>query len=333
LSHLSNKQQIYSWVHALTTPDATARRSLLESKLHPEVVWRVSHPVNTLRGIAAVESGLLEPLHRAFLDLERRDDILVGSQTPTGDMVALHGHFYGSFGQDLFGIPATHGLVRLRYGQFFRLEGGMVTAAFVLLDLIDLMRQAGVSPFLSSAGAEGLSVAPRTGDGIRLGLEDETSATISRNLVFAMGEGLGNYDQKSLASMGMKRFWSNDMHWYGPSGIGSTRGLKGFEDFHQRPFLKAFPDRSGSFSQVQRFGRIADATYVASGGFPSLGATHLGEYLGTPATGKHIGMRVMDFWRREGSLLAENWVLIDLPDLFLQFGVDLFAHLKGRHVT
>jgi hypothetical protein len=34
-------------------------------------------------------------------------------------------------------------------------------------------------------------------------------------------------------------------------------------------------------------------------------------------------MRVMDFWRREGNLLAENWVFIDLPDLLLQMGVRL----------
>ena len=38
----------------------------------------------------------------------------------------------------------------------------------------------------------------------------------------------------------------------------------------------------------------------------------------------------MDFWRREGDLLSENWVLIDLIDAFRQFGVDLFAKLPGE---
>lgn len=41
-------------------------------------------------------------------------------------------------------------------------------------------------------------------------------------------------------------------------------------------------------------------------------------------------MRVMDFWRREGDLLAENWVLIDIVDIFRQFGVDLFARLAEQ---
>ena len=38
-------------------------------------------------------------------------------------------------------------------------------------------------------------------------------------------------------------------------------------------------------------------------------------------------MRVMDFWRREGTMLRENWVFIDMPHLFLQFGDDLFARM------
>jgi SnoaL-like polyketide cyclase len=69
--------------------------------------------------------------------------------------------------------------------------------------------------------------------------------------------------------------------------------------------------------------------YCASTGWPSIQATHAGPYLGQPATNKRITMRVMDFWRREGELLAENWVFIDLADLFLQFGRDLFAEMQG----
>jgi hypothetical protein len=41
-----------------------------------------------------------------------------------------------------------------------------------------------------------------------------------------------------------------------------------------------------------------------------------------PATGKAITMRVMDFWRREEALLAENWVFIDILDLMRQIGLD-----------
>ena len=48
-------------------------------------------------------------------------------------------------------------------------------------------------------------------------------------------------------------------------------------------------------------------------------------WLGLPPTNLRISMRVMDLWRREGALLKENWVFIDIPDLLLQMGVDVFA--------
>ncbi|MBV7338029.1 hypothetical protein KFU94_59340 [Chloroflexi bacterium TSY] len=39
-------------------------------------------------------------------------------------------------------------------------------------------------------------------------------------------------------------------------------------------------------------------------------------------------LRDFDWYRREGNYLVQNWVSIDLVDLFLQMGVDLFAQLQ-----
>jgi hypothetical protein len=36
-------------------------------------------------------------------------------------------------------------------------------------------------------------------------------------------------------------------------------------------------------------------------------------------------MRVMDLWRRDGDWLVENWVHIDIIDLFAQLGIDVLA--------
>jgi hypothetical protein len=38
----------------------------------------------------------------------------------------------------------------------------------------------------------------------------------------------------------------------------------------------------------------------------------------------------MDFWKRDGELLAENWVMIDLIGAALESGVDLLATLAAR---
>ena len=55
----------------------------------------------------------------------------------------------------------------------------------------------------------------------------------------------------------------------------------------------------------------------------------LSPWIGLAPTGKPVTMRVMDFWRCEGSLLAENWVMIDIPHLLLQMGVDVFARMAA----
>ena len=73
---------------------------------------------------------------------------------------------------------------------------------------------------------------------------------------------------------------------------------------------------------------MAEGNFVATTGWPSVRATHKGDYLGVAATGRPITMRVMDWWRCEGDLLVENWVFIDLPHLMLQMDVDLLARLK-----
>ena len=121
---------------------------------------------------------------------------------------------------------------------------------------------------------------------------------------------------------GMEEYWAEDMVWYGPAGIGTLYGVKGFQDGQQRPFLKAFPDK-----EAHEKIRIAEGDYVASSGYVS--ATHLGEWLGIPPTGKEVKIRYMDFWRIEDGKLKENWVLIDILDFMQQVGYDPFAALKA----
>lgn len=60
--------------------------------------------------------------------------------------------------------------------------------------------------------------------------------------------------------------------------------------------------------------------------------THTGHsgWLGLAPTGKNIELRVMDIWRREGDLLKENWVAIDIVHILLQLGYDVFGQMKEQ---
>ncbi len=39
-------------------------------------------------------------------------------------------------------------------------------------------------------------------------------------------------------------------------------------------------------------------------------------------------MRSLDFWRLDGEKIRENWVLIDLLDVYQQLGVDVLARMR-----
>ena len=141
--------------------------------------------------------------------------------------------------------------------------------------------------------------------------------------------------------MPQKDHWHPKMMWYGPSGIGTTRGLQGFVDYHQMPFRAAFPrpatqagadeiaaarDRMGGGHYI----RIGDGPYSVTGGWPSRVDRHAGAGLfGLPATGRIVGMRVMDFYLHHDGRIRENWVPLDVLDLMRQLGVDVMARMAS----
>jgi predicted ester cyclase len=321
---LAAKATVWAFIQGLPGPGFVGACG---ERLSADSMWEVSHPVNVLHGPQAVAEGFYAPLLAALPDIERRTDLFFGGHWDghicggEGVWVTCTGHYVGTFKAALFGIPCHGQPVWLRFGEFYRVVDGRIAEARVLLDLVDLARQAGCPVLPSSPGRDILVPGPRTADGLQRAWSDPALGQASFDLVMAMIGGLGRYDKSDLKSMGMTRFWHPDMMWYGPCGIGSTRSIAGFEQHHQRPFLSAIPDRKGGNHRA----RFGDGAYVASTGWPSIHATHTGPYLGVPATGRAVQMRVMDWWRAEGGLLAENWVLLDLPHFFLQMDVDLLA--------
>ena len=292
----------------------------LTSRAQRDLRLQAFHPVNELRGTEAVAQGFCAPLLRAFPDLLRRPTICIAGQHAGATWVGTTGDFIGSFMNDWLGIRAGGHSVHLRFGEFCRVADGRVCEIMLLLDLVSLLRQCGRRILPAESGDTRWIPGPRAGDGLRQTGADPEESARSLALVEAMVAGLNDYDGQDLASMGMTRFWAEDMRWYGPAGIGSTRGLDGFEQHHQIPFLRAFPDRVGGTEDTVW---IAEGPWVACSGFPALTMSHAGDYLGHPATNRRVTMRDMDWWKRRDDRLLENWIFIDLPDVFLQFGVDL----------
>jgi len=319
-----NKARVFEFWQQLSATNADQVSTLVERYVHHDVAWIGPHPINHLQGVEQLVIGYWQPLLHSFPDLERNIDVLLGGHWKGKDWVAATGYFNGTFVHDWLNIPKTNQPTRIRFGEFCSVESGKIGETYVLLDLIDVMLQAGFRVLPPSRGDEAAVPGPANGDGVLLSVQTDEATDASMELVLAMFGGLGRFDGTNVRSMNMEAFWHPHMHWYGPCGIGTARGLENYYHVHASHFLGAFPDRGGG----SHASRLAEGNYVASTGWPSVQATHTGEWLGCPPTGQRIGMRVMDFWRRDGEKLAQNWVLIDIIDIFRQFGIDLFARLQ-----
>lgn len=325
--HTRNKKTVHQKLQALCGPNDNTLARVTELYADDASVhaW---HPVDELAGHQQITSGLWQPLLTALPDLERRDTILIAGEFDGKDIVATLGHLQGTFETSLYDIPPTQGVVYVRYGEVHHIADGRIAESWVIADMLDLMRQAGCWPVAPSLGAEHPWPGPAGKDGVETDAVDPEGGAAALALVKRMHAGLLKFDGRDIESMDHQQYWTRNFLWYGPSGIGSTRGLTGFRAHHQIPFLRAFPDRTVS----HRFASTGDGHYVVTGGWPSVVATHTGgDWLGLPPTGKRVGMRVMDFYRCEDGLIAENWVPIDIIDILRQLGIDVFGRMRHRN--
>lgn len=333
--NIANKRRLIDIMQALVTVPLRELSDAAQASYHADACVSVSHPVNELHGIDSVESMLWTPLRHALPDAERRNAIVAGGRYRDADWIGCWGHYIGTFENDWFGIPATRGAVAVRYAEGHYLRDGRIVQSYVFLDLLDLMQQAGYSPLAPSLGSTVPWLPPLTHDGVILTPQENARSQRTIERVLAMHAALGHYNgqppsREVLDLMQMRAHWHPHFMWYGPAGIGTTRGLRGFEDYHQIPFLIAFPDRRGD-PDIGHFIRIGDGDYAVTGGWGYLQATHTGgDFLGMPPTGRRIRMRVMDFYRCDETTLCENWIPMDIPHILLQMGVDIFGRMRHQ---
>lgn len=321
------KQKIHLFLsELLTCPDANLDQ-LATTYIAEQAVWDISAPFHRLTGRDKILSHLIRPLRAAFTGLHRRDGIFIGNENRRdygGYWVSATTHYVGNFTIPFLGISPSQKLVFLRAGEFYRLHNQQIIEAKIIFDFIDLLRQAGQFPLEYSLGTEILFPTPATQDGILPAQPYLSEASL--DLVEAMLGDLRDFDSDNFQSAnqtGSEGYWHEMMMWYGPAGIGSNYRWEGFEKDHRIPFLTAFPDRVGG----NHYCRIGDGAYAAVSGWPSMTMTHQGDYLGIPATGKSLTLRVMDFYRchhqGEHPKIMENWVYLDYIDLFEQMGISL----------
>ena len=310
--------------------DEATLLAALEEGAAAEAVFRLAFPFGDMHGPRTFHDQALAKLKAAWPDLERRDWIVIAGEDQHGaEWVGCAGHFIGTFTVPFLDIPPTGHLAHMRFHEFYRIEEGRIVEMQALWDIPEVMMQAGAWPMVPSLGREFCIPGPTSGDGLVREARDPERSRASRQLIIEMLEYMKRHpSQGGPEVMEMPRFWHQQMNWYGPAGIGTGRGIEGFRNWHQIPFLKGMPDRGGKVDQIT-YHFFGDNDYAAVTGWPDMIQTisHDG-WLGIPPLGREITMRSLDFWRVEDGLIRENWVMVDLLDMYDQIGVDVFARMR-----
>jgi predicted ester cyclase len=328
--HLANKQRLGTFRDALYNLNPDTLKQQLQDLFTDDCHIQLAFPFAPLIGSDTLVDEVYRPLIEAVPDLERRDFILMGgsshSDTSAGEAwVGCAGHYVGVFERPWLDIPPSQHMIAMRYHEFFRFEEGRVTEMQALWDIPQVMMQTDAWPLAPSLGVEWVVPGPATSDGILLDVTDPVRSQTSLARVDGMLKDLLRSPEGTKA-MRLEHHWHPHMIWYGPAGIGTMRRVSGFRHWHQIPFLNAFPDR-GMADAKQVF--FSDGDYVGFTAFPGMKMTLSGDgWLGIPPMNKTVTGRSLDFWRCENDKLRENWVLLDILDIYHQLGVDVFARMR-----
>jgi len=284
------------------------------------------HPLGKLTGADALLQQCLQPLRAAMPDVERRDMItLAGTTKEDAQWIGTMGNYMGTFIAPFLGIPPSGRLAHMRYHEFFRIENEQIVEMQAIWDIPELMMQANAWPMAPQLGAFLCTPAPMTSDG----LFASGNGDAAEQHVLAMLTDLCKHPlNPDPHIMQLEKYWHPNLNWYGPAGIGTARGIAGFRHWHQIPFLRAMPDRKLDAMGELMSHWIAEGNYVCETGWPNMRLTlsHDG-WMGIAPSNKEVLLRSLDFWRLENGLIRENWVLVDLLDLYQQVGVDVLARM------
>ena len=338
--HSTHKRQLAEFLRRLSKADGDQIDQTLAAYCAPDTLWRVVHPFNDLHGNAEAAAQLWAPLRQAFPDWEARMAFFLAGEYEGRQIVSTWGVLMGNLAAPWLGIAPTHSPCTLRMGINAVFEGGRIVKIYVMFDIIDLMGQAGFYPLRRMPGAAQAWAFPPCDSGASATTADHELGAVTMAAVLEMQVSLPKGDElKDLAATrgNHSPHWHENMMWYGPAGIGTSRGERGFLNFHSALFLQAFPDRQGiprvpggPEDAPGHYIRVGDGHFAVTGGWPSLFGTHLGgQWLGLPPTGRRVEMRVADWYRTDSDgKIIDNWVMIDVLHILHQMGLDVLDDLR-----
>jgi predicted ester cyclase len=274
-----------------------------------------------LKGLRDWFDGEHMPWNNAFWPVTFNQMIFLGEEFSGSTTTYANAEWIGPLGQLSPGLAIGRNAM-VRICDFYHLIpdstskfGVRIKENWMMIDMVDLMMQAGRRVLPKAALPEGWVQPPKAVDGtpapnsyfVNPAHTDVSRAVVSRLLQH-------EWAQKS----GVSPSWAEDMIWYGPAGIGMARSKEEYRKEFIEKLYRAFANVKLEISVMP-----CEGPYCGAHGY--LHGDHVGEWLGQPATGKRVSLRFGSHWHVVNGQVIEGWTLMDLPNLFRQFGIDLFS--------
>tara|TARA_B110001452_G_scaffold246837_1_gene232449 strand:- start:2283 stop:3398 length:1116 start_codon:yes stop_codon:yes gene_type:complete len=246
--------------------------------------------------------------------------LFLGENATASTTTYAQARWYGP----LASLPPSGELVRIRICDFYRMQGERISYNWMMLDLPDLLRQAGrrVLPRASVLPDDGWFQPPSAMDGIPAPYSPLTppeKAEASRAVALALLD--SEWYARGRAS-GAPSLWAQDMRFYGPSGIGFAASLDEYRTYVLGALERGFTHRSFELDVMS-----CEGDYCGAHGY--LSGKHSGCFLGEAATGRAVRLRVGLHWHIVDGVALEGYAMFDTPALFDQLGIDLLARVEA----
>merc|ERR1719461_1498590 len=223
-------------------------------------------------------------------------------------------------GSNKFGQETTH-----RIYDFYIMRDDKIRYDWMLLDMVEIMFEAGYRVLPKSELREGWVAPPAAMDGIPAPISRLVNPMDGPNSKILVEETLlHDIVYGSEAS----HIWTEDMKWYGPFGIGYASNKQDYEEFYLKPLREGISER-----QVEINVLTCEGAYCGVNGF--IHGLHSGPWLGEEATNLPIRIRFGFHYRVDvkNKVIPEGYALFDLPDALNQVGVNLFDRFTPEYAV
>merc|ERR1719461_101639 len=223
-------------------------------------------------------------------------------------------------GSNKVGQETTH-----RIYDFYIMRDDKIRYDWMLLDMVEIMFEAGYRVLPKSELREGWVAPPAAMDGIPAPISRLVNPMDGPNSKILVEETLlHDIVYGSEAS----HIWTEDMKWYGPFGIGYASNKQDYEEFYLKPLREGISER-----QVEINVLTCEGAYCGVNGF--IHGFHSGPWLGEEATNLPIRIRFGFHYRVDvkNKVIPEGYALFDLPDALNQVGVNLFDRFTPEYAV